>query len=90
MSSRVLAHVDVVQILSSIDPRSKNRILKGLSELAEDPTTTRPKADIRKLRARGYNLFRLRIGIYRVIYAVENNDVLVTDIIHRSRAYREI
>lgn len=90
MSFRVLTHVDVVQTLSSIDPRSKNRILKGLSELAEDPTTPRSKSDIRKLRAHGYNLFRLRIDKYRVIYAVEHNDVLVTDIIHRSRAYREI
>ncbi|TFH46783.1 MAG: type II toxin-antitoxin system RelE/ParE family toxin, partial [ANME-2 cluster archaeon] len=36
------------------------------------------------------NIYRLRIGDYRVLYSVDNNDkiVRITTVVHRSGAYK--
>ena len=88
MSPHVLVHEDVLQTLSKITSKERYRILEGLRQLALDPTNARPEADIRKLRAPGRKLYRLRVGPYRAIYCVDGDDVLVTDLIRRSQAYR--
>jgi mRNA interferase RelE/StbE len=82
-------HRDVAKALSRIESKLKTRIINGLRALEENPYETRPSADIVRLRGtRGReDLFRLRIGDIRAIYAVERNIVYVTDLFHRGRGY---
>ncbi|MFQ5909320.1 MAG: type II toxin-antitoxin system RelE/ParE family toxin [Thermoplasmata archaeon] len=57
--------------------------------LADDPFHSRSGADIRLVWSHEEpRLYRLRIGEYRVLYFVVGNEVRVTEILHRSRAYR--
>ena len=60
----------------------------SLKELENDPFQPRPKADIKKLHKMSkHQFYRLRVGSYRAVYAVENTDVKVTRIISRGKGY---
>ena len=65
------------------------RVIKGhLKELSNDPFKKRSKADIKKLKGfRDPELYRLRVGKYRAIYAVINNRVKITEIFLRGKGY---
>jgi mRNA interferase RelE/StbE len=70
--------------LEALDARLVQRIVAAIDALAREP---RPRG-CRKLRGES-NLWRIRIGEYRVVYAVYDARRLV-DIIavrHRSKAY---
>jgi mRNA interferase RelE/StbE len=70
--------------LEALDARLIQRIMAAVDALAKEP---RPRG-CRKLRGES-NLWRIRIGEYRVVYAVYDEQQLV-DIIavrHRSKAY---
>lgn len=70
--------------LEALNARLVQRIVSAIDALARDP---RPRG-CRKLRGES-NLWRIRIGQYRVVYAVYDERQLV-DIIavrHRSTAY---
>jgi mRNA interferase RelE/StbE len=67
-----------------IRPEDADRIREAIAGLAEDP---RPATASRKLRGReGY---RLRVGDYRVIYDIDDEEevVSVLDVGHRQRIY---
>ncbi|HIH86630.1 MAG TPA: type II toxin-antitoxin system RelE/ParE family toxin [Methanosarcinales archaeon] len=51
---------------------------------------SRPGFDAKRLKGFPGNMYRLRIGNYRVLYSVDNNDrvVQITTIVHRSVAYK--
>lgn len=69
--------------LEKIPPPHFNRIVKAISQLADNP---RPSG-YKKLTARtGY---RIRIGDYRVIYLIQDDilTILVIDIGHRQSIY---
>lgn len=69
--------------LEKIPPPSFNRVVKAISDLANNP---RPHG-YKKLTGRpGY---RIRIGNYRVIYTIEDKilTVFVIDIGHRQSIY---
>ncbi len=65
----------------------KKRVRKGLSELGEDPLTSRAKADIKILEGTDPIKRRLRVGNYRIIYFVEKHSVKVIEIFPRGRGY---
>jgi mRNA interferase RelE/StbE len=65
----------------------QKRVKKALAELEVDPYRPRPKADIKRLRGPGRDLYRQRVGDLRIIYAVEGEDVKVVKIVPRSKAY---
>lgn len=70
--------------LEALDARLVQRIVSAIDALAREP---RPRG-CRKLRGES-NLWRIRIGEYRVVYAIHDERRLV-DIIavrHRSKAY---
>lgn len=92
MSYRVLIHGDVVEGLSHLDPVRRKRILGAIRQLRENPSISRPGIDIRKLKTpKGHaRLYRLRVGEHRVIFAIEGATVLVTELVHRSQAYRSV
>lgn len=65
------------------------RVKKKLGVLEEDPIQSRSGADIRLVW--GHDdppLYRLRVGDHRVLYFVLEGQVRVTEILHRSKAYR--
>jgi len=71
-----------------LDAQARVRISRALSELANDPRRSRPGADIRKLRGSGRPpLYRLRVGDYRIVYAMVGNAVKVTGLFHRRKGY---
>ena len=74
--------------LNSLDKKTQERVRAGLKELENDPFQPRPKADIKKLHKMSkHELYRLRIGNYRAVYAVENTDIKITRIIRRGKGY---
>ena len=71
--------------LESLESRITSRIIRRIEALKENP---RP-IGCRRIRGSG-NLWRIRVGTYRVIYAVYPSEQIV-DIVavrHRSEAYR--
>lgn len=63
------------------------RIKTKLTQFYEDPYRSRPKSDIKKLKAPERDYYLFNIGDYRAIYVIENEKVKVAKILHRSSAY---
>lgn len=67
--------------IKSIDSRVKDRIKTGIEKI--------PFGDIKKLQ--GYStLYRLRIGDYRVIYEIINDELIIDAVLPRSKAYKRL
>lgn len=71
--------------LDALDPPVRSRILRALVQLAQDPSQAR---NVQPLT--GSDLFRLRVGDWRVIYRPDGERlvVLVVRIGHRREVYR--
>ena len=66
----------------------QDRIRAALQELKDNPFESRPNADIKKLRKlTNHQVYRLRIGNYRTVYAVEGKDIKIAKIFPRGRGY---
>ncbi|RSD33428.1 MAG: plasmid stabilization system [Methanohalophilus sp.] len=78
-------HEEVQKYLNSLNPNTKEKIVEGLKVLGDLPV----KGDVKKLKGtKGRkDLYRLRIGEYRVIYHVEDNNVYVLEIMLRGKGY---
>lgn len=89
MPYKVQLHRSVAKTLSGMRPKERSRIVKALRVLETDPYESRTGADVVRLKGtKGReDLFRLRIGNYRAIYAVQGRTVYVTDLFHRGRGY---
>lgn len=65
--------------IKSLDFRVKDRVKDGIEKI--------PFGDIKKLQ--GYsNLYRLRIGDYRVIYEVWDERIVIDAVLPRGEAYK--
>ena len=84
MSYRVDILRSAQKQLAKIDPQEQVRIIDALRDLSEEP---RPHGS-KKLTARP--AWRIRVGSYRVIYEIHDDQliVLVITIGHRSHIYR--
>ena len=73
-----------VKQLAAIDPGDQTRIVSAIRALASEP---RPSG-CKKLTGRP--AWRIRIGVYRVIYAIHDNRFLVLVVVigHRREVYR--
>lgn len=71
--------------LAALPQDAQRRIVRAIDALAEDP---RPAGCV-ALRG-GEGLLRIRVGVYRVVYLVEHDRlvVLVVRIGHRREVYR--
>ena len=65
------------------------RLLEAISDLAENP---RPQGCKKLIRSKFDNLFRIRVGDWRILYAIEDDAILVIilDVVRRDQAYRGI
>jgi mRNA interferase RelE/StbE len=75
--------------LRSIDRTTAMKVLEALTPLGDDPY--REDAAVRKLTDHG-NRYRLRVGDYRVIYRIDNDQLVieVVEVGHRREAYRNL
>ena len=69
--------------LSSIADKEQRKIVDRLDELELNPF---PESRV-KLKGRK-NLWRIRVGTFRVIYQIDGTTIVVVRIAHRSKAYR--
>jgi mRNA-degrading endonuclease RelE of RelBE toxin-antitoxin system len=71
-------------------PRDATRRIRSkLAVVAEDPFHARPGADLRLLWGQDDPpLYRLRVGDHRILHFIMEREVRVTEILHRSQAYR--
>lgn len=76
-----------VKELKKLDKLIARRIIRAIAELADDPRPrgTRPLTGFP-------DLWRLRVGDYRVIYTIRDAELLVLAlrIAHRSAVYRDL
>ena len=78
-----------VRQLRAIPQTAALTILRALTPLGDDPR--RPDADLKKLA--GYtDRYRLRVGDYRVIYEIVDEQliILIVGVGHRREAYRAL
>jgi mRNA interferase RelE/StbE len=89
MSFEIRLHPDVVKFLVDLNPETKERQKSGIKSLDIDPFKSRSHSDIKKLKGtkKREDLYRLRVGDYRIIYSVEKNTIFVLEIIPRERGY---
>ena len=90
MKYKVKLHQMAVKFLKDLDERVRDRTKRSIRQLQEYPIRSRPGADIKRLvGTKGrQDLFRLRVGDFRVIYAVEGDAVWVTEIFSRGKGHR--
>ena len=76
--------------LDKIHKDQIQKIIDTIKQLQADPLTSRPKVDIKKLIGIKDNieLYRLRVGNYRIIYEISENTIWVSEIVKRSSAYK--
>ncbi|WP_175954438.1 type II toxin-antitoxin system RelE/ParE family toxin [Schaalia sp. Marseille-Q2122] len=76
-----------VKYLRKLDRSTQRRLLNAIEELANDPT---PPRSIHFKGGQGER--RIRVGDYRVIYEVNNGEliILVLKIGHRRDVYRQL
>ncbi|MCL2804106.1 MAG: type II toxin-antitoxin system RelE/ParE family toxin [Micrococcales bacterium] len=84
MAYRIEVRPAAMRALRKIDPGQQARIQAAISLLAIDP---RPPGAI---RLQGRDGLRVRVGDYRIIYAVHDNVLLVVVVTlgHRKDVYR--
>ena len=70
--------------LESLEKAASNRVLQAIEKLAENP---RP-VGCKKLQGEK-DAFRIRVGVYRVVYEIEDKKlvVLIVRVRHRKDAY---
>lgn len=72
--------------LRKLDKQTARRVLRAVTGLAADP---RP-AGVRALSGQPAGTMRLRVGDYRVVYVIEDEQIriLVVRVAHRREVYR--
>ncbi|MFH2025393.1 MAG: type II toxin-antitoxin system RelE/ParE family toxin [bacterium] len=78
---------EAVEELSNIDPIWQKHILNKIKILSADPKYL--ANNIKKLKGKYQEYYRLRVGDYRVIYSQENDRliILIIRIGHRKEIY---
>ena len=76
--------------LDTIHMDQKQKNIDTIQQLQADPLTSRPKFDIKKLIGIKDNieLYRLRVGNYKIIYEISENTIWISEIVKRSSAYK--
>ena len=66
----------------------KERLTKHLKKLAYDPYSKRSGADIKILKGKKHDMYRLRIGEHRFEYFIDEGKVWIDNAFKRSRGYK--
>ena len=73
---------NAIKELNKLEEGIAKRIFKKVNELKENPFSK----DIKRLR--GETKFKLRIGNYRALLEIENNQITILKIAHRKNIYK--
>lgn len=77
-------HKRAIKFINSLPPKERQRIKDGVNKLINTPES----CDIKPLE--GYaELYRLRIGQYRIIYTTDNVILFIADIGNRGDIYKK-
>jgi len=66
------------------------QIKEKIKKVIEEKLTTEPLIYGERLKGTLKDMWKLRVGSYRIIYVVEEDTVYVLGIIHRREAYRSV
>lgn len=81
---QVQYHKKAIKFINSLPPEDRQRIKKAIQSLLVNPSV----CDIKPLQ--GYkNLYRLRVGNYRIIYTKDNTILFVAEIGNRGDIYKQ-
>jgi mRNA interferase RelE/StbE len=69
--------------LRAVDRQTAIRVLHALTEYGDSGA-----GDVRMLSGQWQGHFRLRVGDYRVLFTIANDEVTVIRVRHRSESYR--
>ena len=83
MKFRVVYTHRAIKDIEKLDPATRHRIDKAMMRYEEDPF-----AHAEKLIDARLGTYRFRIGSYRVIFDLEESDVVVLKVGHRKEIYR--
>ncbi len=89
MNRSVQLSATFVRQFRKLSKGNQDRIREALATLAEDATTKRAGADIKRLTKTKPVKHRIRVGQYRVIYRVDGEEVRVIEVFARGRGYRK-
>ena len=83
MPFKVVLSAESEELIRKCNKAVRNRILKSLKKLEDEPEKGKPLTSILT------GLWSLRIGDYRAIYQIKNNEliILVIKIGHRKNVY---
>ncbi len=80
---RIQYHKRAVKFINSLSPKERQRIKVGIENLINNPGV----CDIKVME--GYrDLYRLRVGQYRIIYTKDNVVLYVADVGNRGDIYK--
>lgn len=87
MRKEVLLAEVAIKEFNKLQKAMKKRVKSALEKLSEPKL--RFRLDIKRLKGVGgrEDLFRLRVGDYRIIFSEDEKSVKVTQIIHRGKGY---
>ena len=88
MKYEILISESARKQLEDLQEGERQRIRSNLKELETYPRKRRARADIKKLHDVTPELYRLRVGSFRIVYAIVGDEVRVTEIMRRGRDYR--
>ena len=88
MTFKVLLSATCIRQLRKLPKKERDRIAMALGKLEDDPLTSRPGTDERVLEGTSPKKHRLRVGPFRLIYAVKGTKVMVVEVFRRGRGYR--
>jgi mRNA interferase RelE/StbE len=87
MSFNLIYHADVKKVdLPKIDMKDRSMIKRAI----EERLATRPEVFGKPLQRTLKGYWRLRVGEYRVIFKIVENDILILGIVHRKDVYQRI
>lgn len=66
----------------------KDRLIQHLKKLKENPYQSRPEADIKKLKGKKHDMYRLRINEHRFEYFIDEGKIWIDSSFKLGREYR--
>ena len=87
MNFNLIYHADVKRVdLPKIDMKDRAMIKRAI----EERLATRPEVFGKPLQRTLKGYWRLRVGEYRVVFKIVENDILILGIVHRKDVYQRI
>ena len=82
----IMIHPRIKKFIS--ESGEKGKIIKHLKKLSDDPYHSKSGVDIKKLKGKKHDMYRLKIGDYRFEYFIDEGKVWIDNAFKRERGYR--